>query len=560
VDRGIKQAIETKIIPLVDVGQILISQVFSIHTKYKKADYSTCLILSFDDNSLMASILSKMVYTHFSVLNIEIHRFTQFCLEILSFGVLSDLQLIPKEANRLLHFLESFFNMPRIQNQWITKIPVIPLSQHLVHLRSELKQFQNHAFFTFLSSCVTAILSNHLSWTIPYLKDRSDTKSINIMERILSSYYGSGYWNYIENPIDQSTKKFCRVVILGSNKKLMSSLSSFLTFFLRSDEILEKSYSLSFKHILPNQIDGVDIQKAKLNSLHLSPSTPSSLRLSELKIKIVGDRGQNDLNQIPSSDEEDLEVTPPSSLGSNIGKMQMSSLNERQSMSTLPKSILDRIIFEKREMTPNSEAKKIFSHDDSSLLKAIPIRWTEMMQKDESKGYVKLFLCAAPGQKYNSALVLTAIEKNKVDVKSLIDQVYRDLKAMLNTIYDDKTPDVATAIVIDLDEEKCEKVTCTKLNTSVDKLESASFVYDFLKQFLTLKEVGMSDSSCDTFLNDKLQELFSKSYQLQDILNSVTKITIGEVAKILNLDQNDVRLLLDLLSVYNISLINKIIS
>ena len=181
------------------------------------------------------------------------------------------------------------------------------------------------------------------------------------------------------------------------------------------------------------------------------------------------------------------------------------------------------------------------------------------MQKNENKGFYKYFLFGGPTTKYNNSMVISCLDKTKMDIKPLIDHIYTDLQDMLDIVYDDKSPDVTTCLLIDVDEQKCEQISCTKTNTVVEKIEPSNLVYEMLKQFTSLKDIGFPDSNMEIFMNDKLQEIFLKSTILENHLRGVTKISIGELSKWMKLEPNDVRFLLDVISVYSCQNVAKVI-
>ena len=52
----------------------------------------------------------------------------------------------------------------------------------------------------------------------------------------------------------------------------------------------------------------------------------------------------------------------------------------------------------------------------------------------------------------------------------------------------------------------------------MEKIEYSGFVADALRQFSGLKDMGMSDSACSSFLNDRLEEIYEKALIIEQHL------------------------------------------
>jgi hypothetical protein len=103
---------------------------------------------------------------------------------------------------------------------------------------------------------LTGILSHHLSWVTPYISKQESDDTFHPLSRLISSIYGSNYFYHTDR--SKCAKKFCRIILLGKNKEMMKYLSFILSYFLKSEQLIENNY---FIHNGVNQLTWLPTQE-----------------------------------------------------------------------------------------------------------------------------------------------------------------------------------------------------------------------------------------------------------------------------------------------------------
>lgn len=501
-------------------------------------------------NPEKSSFLQKMFYDHFHIIEIELNILSNFCWEIVSFGILSDREFIPENILKFKGFLDVFFNSPRFPDLWM--IPhqkrTILLFNIIDTLKNELK---SKTFHKYLSEILTAVLMNHLSWISPFIEKSKDMEEPPIsIETFLSSLYGASYWNYVKK--EESLKKFCRFIIKGNNPKIMRSLASLISYFLRSENIYEKQHLISTNDIFtPLDTQTIPISKnidvsnnTSYKKKDSSLSSPS-LTISDIKIKMMnGDK------LTYSSDEEE------SSLNTRFGKLKQGDESYFEKKNDfLSQSVFDKIPFEKKE-----SVKKVKEPEKKEpvKLKTVNIEFNKYIKSKEERMKQALFADIIPN--YTSSFVISSIEKKNIDMNNFFENIHADLQMNLFTIFDDKFPDSSSCVLIDSDEMNCEVVCCTQNDSSASKIESSKMIFDLLNEIFTLREMGISETDVENYLNDALKTIFLKSKILKEYLEKNPNKSSYDVTKSLKIDSSDIPLLGSIFTAYSgkIDLLNNL--
>lgn len=523
-----KKQIETKIVPLQEKNQILLCKEFQIKTSSLKVDYSLAVILMFPErNPEKSSFLQKMFYDHFHILELQLNVLSNFCWEVIYYGILSDREFIPEHVTKFKNFLDTFFNCPRFPDLW--NIPTQKRTSLFFNTIDVLKtELKTKNFNKYLSEILTSILMNHLSWITPFIEKSKELEEPEIsMETFLTSIYGASYWNYVKK--EEALKKFCRFLIKGNNPKVMRALSSLISYFLRFDQFYVKDHL-----ILTNDIfTPLDSQTIPINSnidsnLKKKDSLSSpSLTISDIKIKMM-----NGEKLTYSSDEEE------NSFNSRFGKLKQGDESYFEKKNDfLSQSIFERIPFEKKEPVKKIEIEK----KEPVKLKNVNIEFNKYIKNAESKMKQALFADIVPN--YTSTFVISSLEKKNIDNNTLSDMIYQDLQMSLFTIIDDKFPDSSSCVIIDSDDLNCELICCTQKDTYSSIIESSKIISDLLNEILSLREMGISDHDVEDYLNDSLKTIFLKSKLFKEVLENNPLKSSYEITKMIKIDTSDIPLL-----------------
>jgi len=339
------------------------------------------------------------------------------------------------------------------------------------------------------------------------------------------------------------TKKFCKVVVVGSNETLVRHLLYLLSYILRSRKIVECDYTLQADQQASQQSRSMDDTSSTDDVSNLGQSYMSgSFLASSYDMRNNTSSFYNEEQPVEQSFLKPLKFVE---IGPTLKTDDCSVMSAPDAFrKRLEQQSVDANYLEEMGLDPDgcmNVARRLdFSSDEDSeeeenMFNIIPgndfvhVDQERTLNKLGNKSRMNKFGHALYGDispVYCGALVLTGLPKN-VD---FIEEAISDLKLMQNETMDgdDEPPDVATCVIADLDDMICNVIVSNNnkkhyqhndmkqflpKNSSI-KFEEA-IPSDFISQTLInlreFKMMGLPDSACESYFNNQLKQLYMKS-------------------------------------------------
>ncbi|KAL0487479.1 FNIP1 [Acrasis kona] len=462
---------------------------------------------------------------------------------------------------------------------------------------------------------MTAVLTQHLSWVTKYAREKSkhlhsENTQSHLLAKHLCSIHGAGYWPiHSSNPFPQKPtninsnsplstphhnhsqqvtssspissdgqstttntlqeipfiiKKFSRVIVVGSDPAIMRNLLYVISFLMRSEELIEKEYS-----IIDHQFGSTPITN------HLLPDTPvtappcnGNSYTNEMFEHVISTMSSD--SNLSNGGGSISDMTNSAAMSSlNLGgeedvtngsgrRLQRSNTMTDISIPELPRSeTFDSKItlcpFQFIEINPhhistcssNHNLHITINHGNKTLQQeetndnvttAPPPTFINMNQEHAHKHAIKnqynKFGHALYGDIctwYCGAMVLMALPKS-ID---FMEQAVSDLKYLQSEIMDgdDRAPQITSLVIVDSDDLLCNVVTCKnskKQNGGISFQESKSsrFVKETLDTMRSMSSIGLDDEACDVYFDDQLRLLYSKAVAVVELVDALTRDSI----------------------------------
>jgi hypothetical protein len=503
------------------------------------------------------------------------HGFT-FNVRLIEHALQAD-QEVCDSAKDFQRFILSFIHSPRLEKPlWYTH------STFMVDKVNIFSQFLNHLCYvldnsslkmeTFLCTLFTAVLTHHLSWTADLSEKVSSdllfTDPSVILAEQLCSLFGAGYWSYDSNDnksLQKShknasdshqkrnalkctgMKKFCKVVVVGSQETLVRHILYILSYLLRTRRIVENDYFIQSDRLQYRQKEDNAAPMDDLNNLSRSFNTDnfSYNRYSLSERDLETNTNSEDVYQ-----EEDSIIRHTNFI--EIGPTIRTAENSVISSSEIFRKRLEQYSHDISEEEVHGSDKLDTTLDDEDLdsednYEMVPLHSFSHIDQELSfskqgnRARLARFGHALYGDMssiYCGALVLMGLPKN-VD---FIEEAIKDLKLMQTEILDgdDEAPDTAACIIADTDDMICNIIISNNnkkhyqsndmkqylpksSSIKFDEAVPSDFVVDMISNLKQFKMKGLSDSTCEAYFNDQLKLLYLKSISIVEIVEEITR-------------------------------------
>ncbi|EFC41977.1 predicted protein [Naegleria gruberi] len=417
--------------------------------------------------------------------------FSGFTFNIKSFhGCLQDSEEISNASIDFNKFIISFLHAPRFNEPIWQSQSLLPLeksnnfSTFLTDLALLTRKDEQH--LSFFSLVLTTILSNHLSWVSQFIQsersDCDDNPSL-LIQKYLKSLYGSGYLPTLTSGEQdkKGLKKFCKIIVVGSNNKDIRYCISMITFLLQSTLLLEKEFSID----KPQQSSNLDSKFLPETLLTLTPMQFVEMK-PPLKTKPRQKHSHDTTNPniaihtIESDSDEDSEY-------------------HIKPVVLVPKPNFTLAAYDNNVEEMNLKMK--FNKFGNSLFADV-CTW------------------------YCGGFVISGLPRYVNFQKELIE----DLEFIQTESIDGdpRLPDVASCIIIDIEGRSCNVVTSKHKTAKFEEGHNSSIISKLLHELLFLRSVDQTsegEKACEQIFKDTLYGLVLKTKLMFSIVDSIDSET-----------------------------------
>ena len=453
----------------------------------------------------------------------------------------------------------------------------------------------------FVSTVLTGVLMHHLSWIRPFLAADNDMHSgeeldtatdeddepkdspqsgSSVYIKQLISLYGSGYLNELRwNRRKETLKRFCRIVVIGNDKSLVTLLLHFLSYFVRCGEILEANPVLSKDDeankgsFFANYKKRDQSSAAGQNCNH--PGTDPSQAPNSIgegsppaKISDAASPGQKpQQSQSPSVSEH-----------ASKGPTFSGSPSRPSSASEQPSVEATALPSASSPLEKESSSKEA-DDDENTPVKIVPLlknqSYEYLHHPPKSKLTFGSTLFADACRDYCGSFVMMGMPHDRFIGEAITDMHLYSSEPFMG---DDRPPDVVSYVIADIERQLCTVFALGSESMGfahrpkTSTVHPSSHVVKMLGELRALKQMDFPDYSLEGYFNDKLGDIYLKSKVLANIIqnhhykhmssdmddHSESSISfelpdVVKLARKIGLDHSDLSLLLSVASVQNSS-------